>query len=207
MPPPRLSSTSQCGLGCHYSKVISDPLLGFDAILVSSLHGDIPTVPSPSTATNSLCREDVTGSEGAPLKVVAWQLSVAFCGSYRWADFPSTHDLGQFLPRWHTFICSCPTDVSMSRAATQGDPFLLACSKATERSLELSNWARGVITQYDVLLRHRSCRDPCLCSYPGVRWLPCIWRCLVAFYMLCDDGARAQTSRTDPEGAPQLPDP
>lgn len=126
-----------------YSKVISDPLLGFDAILVSSLHGDIPTVPSPGTATNSLCREDVTGSGVAPLKVVAWRLSVAFCGSYRWADFPSTHDLGQFLPRWHTFICSCPTDVSMSRAATQGDPFLLACSKATERSLELSNWARG----------------------------------------------------------------
>lgn len=41
-----------------------------------SLRGDFPTVPSPGTATSSLCQEDVAGSGGRPLKVVMWLLPV-----------------------------------------------------------------------------------------------------------------------------------
>lgn len=187
------------------SEVISDPL-GFDAIIVSSLHGVFPTVPSQGTGTNSLCQEDVTGSGVMSLKVVAWWLSVAFSGrSYRWAAFPSTHDLGQFLPRWHTFTYSCPTDISMSQAAIQGDPFLLACCKATDRSLKLSSWARESL--YSTL---GQCVAICVCAITlglaGFSVFGDVLGSFRAFYTLCD-GDRAQTSRTGPEGAPRLPDP
>lgn len=159
--------------------------------------------PFPGTVTSSLCQEDVAGSGVMPLKVVAWLLPAAFCGSCCWAASPSAHDLGQCLPRWHTF--RCPTDVSMSQAAIQGDPFLLARSKATQGRLKLSSWARESSYSTDflgILVLTPACAltlRPDDSSASGD--VLCSFRTVYTLY----DGARAQTSRTGPEGEVQLP--
>lgn len=95
--------------------------------------------------------------------MVMWLLPVAFCGSRCWVASLSAHDLGQFLPHWHTFRCSRPTDVSMSQAAIQGDPFLLVCYLLGRiGETEVVRLGQGVIT-HSRLCRHL-CPDPSMFS-------------------------------------------